>query len=365
MTAETLPETLDDRPHVALHGLRFLAAVCILTSHWSEGLRNLTHQFMPQNGICVDFFFAIEGYLTAGMLLRTGPETKLWPLLARQYAKVLPLFWLGLLIGLIFAIGFSVPLVLPDRPQPTMSVIGLYGAVNAALVPVFPSPQGMVFPLDPPAWAIILEVYVFTLMCLVRRWLNLPVTLAVSAVGAVIYAVLALHLHDANLGYKTVGYWGGWPRCLFGFFGGAGLYFIHQRYGRIVPRLNPLVLWVAFLVLQFVGLHKISLPLALVGMPVLVWLAVAATDPSWLGSIGKQAGRMAYALYLLPFPVVTALRALADHYHVAYTPLTNLLNYLVVCAVILPMVYLATRFIAEPLARRVEMALRPNGSHTP
>ncbi len=357
MTADSLPDT-EPKPHIALHGLRFLAAACILTSHWSEGLRNLTESFMPQNGICVDFFFAIEGYLTAAMLLRAGPDAKLGPLLARQFIKVLPLFWLGLLIGLMFATVFAVPLVMPDRPQPSMPVIGLYGSVNAVLVPVFPSPKGLVFPLDPPSWAIVLEIYVFTLMCLVRRRLNLLSALVISIVGAAIYAVLALHLHDANLGYKTEGYWGGWPRCLFGFFGGAGLFFLIRRYGQVLPRLNPLLIWAAFLGIQFISIHKISLPLALIGMPVLVWLGVVSSDPPWLAGIGKQAGRMAYALYLLPFPMLTAFRAVADHYHVPYNPITNLLNYLVVCAAILPVVYLATRFVAEPLSHWLEARLQ-------
>jgi peptidoglycan/LPS O-acetylase OafA/YrhL len=339
------------QPLVGIQGLRALAAICVMTRHWND----FTYGWLlPQNQIDVDVFFAAEGFIAASVLGLGQAGARFWPALGRHLLKVYPVYLIGLLAGVILAMPFGVPLPLAG-PQPwSRPIMEQAALLNAALLPTFLGPGTGVFSFNLASWAIVIEIYAYVLMIALRRWLSLSVLIAIVAAGALGYLSSYVLLHDVNLGYMTTHYWAAYPRVIFGFFGGALLYSVIQRFGPILPRLNPLVPWAAFIAVQFVQYHKLPVPLVFIGVPAIVWLSAVSTDPKGLRAVARQGGVLAYGIYLLCIPTVTAFHAAADHYGVPKSVLHGPLSYLLQSAVVILFAYIARRFVEEPLRGGVD-----------
>ncbi|GGE17939.1 hypothetical protein GCM10011390_41410 [Aureimonas endophytica] len=316
----------DPRPSTALMGLRALAPIMIFTSHWTEGL--IDNPFYQQQ-LSIDLFFAVEGFLAASLLEREGQEAPLRRLVGQRVAKIYPLYLLGLLLSLGFAALFAA-IGLPLWPADV-----LRGAVvwNSVLLPSFADPV-FVFPLNPPTWAIALEIYVFVLFCALRHRLNLPALVAITGLSAGLCLLLSVLARDPNMGFGPQSYWGGYPRCLFGFFVGVLLHRIVRRWRAVLPHLHPLLIWGAFLGILSLRVHAIGLPLLVTAVPLLVGLAALASEPAWLRRLGQWSGQRAYGLYLLSYPILVGFHGAVASLGLTPQGLGLLAYYLVVLATI-------------------------------
>ena len=340
---------------ITLQGLRAFVAIGILSAHWGE------HQyprFVPQGQLLIDYFFLIEGYLAAEIAHRG--IGRLAPLCAirQRFLKVYPLY----LLGLAFGAAVALPLALNDLGGWTLSLFAAAAALGAALQPTFSTAaEGAVYPFNPPVWAIVLELWTFSALMLLWPRLTLRRLLPIVALAAVLDAALSVLFRDPNLGWRSLGpgdnlvYWGGIARASFGFFAGAVLFFVVRDRIARGPRLSPLVIWALFAATLFLQIRFFALPLLFLAAPAIVWLAAISANPALLKPFGAQAGRHAYALYLLHYPVLAALRELGrtlDAPHAIDGPV----GFVIVIAAVVVVAHLAARYFDEPLQQHFNEA---------
>jgi peptidoglycan/LPS O-acetylase OafA/YrhL len=324
-----------------LQVMRVLAAIGILSNHWSEGL------LIPQTQLSIDFFFFVEGFLAASMICRASNKIGNWQLIRSRFVKIYPLYFIGLLAGIVVDI-FNPNRFLSVHDRVIASVTNLF------LQPAFLTSSKAVFPFNAPTWAIILEIYAFTLFVLFRYRLNIRVLLGLCLSAAALFVFLAVHWHNSNLGWAVQGYLGGFPRVVFGFFGGVFLFLTIQRYGKMLPSLHPIIIWSMFIAVHFISVQWLSIPLLLIGVPVIVCLGAVSSNAKLLISFGEQSGRIAYGIYLLHFPLLTAFDILTNGIYRSGDLMPNLINYFTILSIVIVVAYLATRFVDEPLRQKLE-----------
>jgi peptidoglycan/LPS O-acetylase OafA/YrhL len=322
------------QPSTALLGLQALAPVSIFTGHWAEGLMQNP---LPQGQLGVDFFFAVEGFFAADIIVRTQANFSFLKLIFARVSKIYPLYLLGMLISLALA-GILLCFNFVEWPMPVIKQAFLW---NTWFLPIFIDPV-FVFPINPPTWAIALEIYFYALLCLVRRALSIPRLLVGTGLAAFTCLLVSVLFRDANMGFQPSSYWGGFPRCMFGFLVGMLIYHIVRQQGPVLLSVNPILIWAAFLTVLMLPIHYIGLPLLFFVMPFIVWLGAVAKNPTWLRGIAVQAGRLAYALYLLSYPILIALHHLRGWLGNPQTPQELLVDYLLTLTVIFVIAYAAT-----------------------
>jgi peptidoglycan/LPS O-acetylase OafA/YrhL len=292
--------TSDHDRTIALTGLQALAPIMIFTSHWTEGL--FRDPFM-QSQLSIDFFFAVEGYFCARLMAEGGRDATFPSLIWDRLSRIYPLYLLGILMSLSIAAVLAVS----GSVEWPWRIVEQAVTFNTFFLPTFVD-SAYVFPLNPPTWAIALEVYAFVLLCLLRKRLNLHLLVPLVLSAGLFCLAVSFLARNPNMGYQPQSYWGGYPRCLFGFFYGALAYHLVLRWGHRLPRLTPLLMWCAFLAMMLLPSKYVSLPLLVVAMPIVVLLSATAINPSWLRGVARQAGRLAYGLYMLSYPVLIAFR---------------------------------------------------------
>ena len=207
----------DDASTATLHVMQAIMAVAVLTSHW-EYPYDL--QYVAQFKVPVDYFFFIEGFLTMQGLFRAAPAPPTWRVIVRRIWRIYPLHVIGLIAG-------AATFFAAARAQENgWSIDFLEKSLGLGLLlqPIFSAVnEGAVFPLNSPSWAFVVEIWAFAVLFLSRRHLTMRVTGLIFLSAAIVLLAWILLTHDSNLGWRTPNYWGGFPRAICGFFGGAYL----------------------------------------------------------------------------------------------------------------------------------------------
>ncbi|MFW7267976.1 acyltransferase family protein [Gluconacetobacter sp. Hr-1-5] len=286
-----------------LQMLRMLVGLSIFAGHWSEPY---VGQLWPQGQIAIDIFFMIEGFIAMGYLARPAVAgTARWRIVASRIAHIYPIYALALVAGFC---SFT-PLALTHAQGWTIANWLAAFFSGLVLLPFFSTlVHGSVFPLNPPSWAIVLELFGFALLAYLRVQKSPGRLLALWIGAASTYLVLGAFWRDPNAGWATVHYWGGWPRMIMGFAGGALLWHLHSRYGARTAKIPPLGVLALFIGMHLPKIHLIGWPLLGLGVPLLVWSAASCARPAWLEAVAPFAERNTLALYLLGYPVMMLWR---------------------------------------------------------
>ena len=334
-----------------LYVMQAIMALAVLTSHWEYPYDLL---YVAQFKVPVDYFFFIEGFLTTQGLLLAAADAPAWRAIIRRIWRIYPLHVLGLVAG---AAGFFAA---AQAHENGWSIGLLWSSLGLGLLlqPIFTTVnEAAVYPLNSPSWAFVVELWAFAALYLCRRHLTMRVTGTVFLAAAIVLLAWILLAHDNNLGWRAPNYWGGFPRAICGFFGGAFLFLLQRNMSVKIPRLHPLLIWGVV-----VGSLVVRVPYAwfqlivLFAVPPLVLLGAASTRPDWLSPFGRLADRYSYGIYLLSYPCLEAFRQIGEHFALPKQALGNFPAYLGQVAVILLVVYLAVRFLDEPIRRRGDQA---------
>jgi peptidoglycan/LPS O-acetylase OafA/YrhL len=122
----------------------------------------------------------------------------------------------------------------------------------------------------------------------------------------------------------------------------------------MLPSLHPIIIWSMFIAVHFISVQWLSIPLLLIGVPVIVCLGAVSSNAKLLISFGEQSGRIAYGIYLLHFPLLTAFDILTNGIYRSGDLMPNLINYFTILSIVIVVAYLATRFVDEPLRQKLE-----------
>ncbi|TCS15527.1 acyltransferase [Caulobacter sp. BK020] len=268
-----------------LDGLRAVAALGVLLYHaadWSGRPGRFAHGYLA-----VDFFFCLSGFVLAHAFERraVGWPAYLWI----RVVRIWPLLVLSTLIGAVLTSRHSPPFW-PNLARGLLLIPRLGHPAEWT----FPS----LFPFNPPAWSLCLEVIVSALWFPLRRAPDLVVAAIVVCSGAVM-AWVALGLNGVETGWDQATFWLGVVRAAFSF----GLGWLAWRYRALAPRPRlglAAVVLLAALVMPLMpgrswnGIYDFACVAVL--FPLLVLLGVH--DPKGaVGALCRMTGDLSYPLY--------------------------------------------------------------------
>lgn len=272
----------------ALDGLRAVAALGVLAYHvvdWSGRPGVFAHGYLA-----VDFFFCLSGFVLAHAFQQR--DLSWLSYLRIRVVRIWPLLVLSTLIGAVLTSRHSPPFW-PNLARGLLLIPRMGHPVEWT----FPS----LFPFNPPAWSLCLEVIVSALWFPLRRAPDMVVAAIVFCSGVVMVWV-ALGLNGVETGWDEATFWLGVARATFSF----GLGWVCWRYRALAPRPRlglPAAVLAVVLALPMLpggapwnGVYDFVCVAVL--FPLLV--LVGAHDPKGAtGALCRTAGDLSYPLYAL------------------------------------------------------------------
>jgi peptidoglycan/LPS O-acetylase OafA/YrhL len=319
----------------ALDGLRAVAALGVLLYHvadWSGRPGRFAHGYLA-----VDFFFCLSGFVLAHAFQQRdiGWPAYLWI----RVVRIWPLLVLATLIGAVLTPRHSPPFW-PNLARGLLLIPRLGHPAEFT----FPT----LFPFNPPAWSLCLEVLVSALWFPLRRLPDLGLMAIVLLSGAVMLWV-ALGLHGVETGWDQATFWLGVVRATFSFSLGWACW----RYRTLAPRprlLLPTVALLAVLVTPILpGLGNGVFDFACVALLFPVLVLVGAHDPQGAaGTLCRTTGDVSYPLYALHWATWAVMLRL---YPGGWKPVLPLWFPIVAMVVAPAVAWLAFRIYDAPVRR--------------
>jgi peptidoglycan/LPS O-acetylase OafA/YrhL len=210
--------------------MRGVAALSVVPLHSADFFGPL---YWSSGYLAVDFFFLLSGFIIANAYegrLRSGMG--LLEFFEVRFVRFYPLYFLGLLLGLLVAIAA----IFRDNPMVDPAELPVVVAFGLLMLPM-PGLQGSLgYPLNRPSWTLFLEMAVNMLYAAILPWLGRRTLIAIVVLGAVGEVAAALEFGTLHVGWKLHTLWGGIPRVMFAFFLGVLLFRTPSvRIGRQVP----------------------------------------------------------------------------------------------------------------------------------
>ncbi len=272
----------------ALDGLRAVAALGVLLYHvagWSGRTGLFAHGYLA-----VDFFFCLSGFVLARGFERRDIA---WPAYLRiRIVRIWPLLVLSTVVGAVLTSRHSPPFW-PNLAR------GLLLIPRLDRPPDFAFPT--LFPFNPPAWSLCLEVIVSALWFPLRR-LPDPALVAIVLLSGAVMLWVALGMQGIETGWDQATFWLGVVRATLSFtLGWAG-----WRYRTLAPKprlLLPAGVLLAALVMPILpwnGLYDLACVTML--FPVLVLIGAHDAKGS-AGVLCRTAGDISYPLYALHWSI--------------------------------------------------------------
>ncbi|EJL26012.1 putative acyltransferase [Caulobacter sp. AP07] len=279
----------DTQRFAALDGLRGVAAAGVLLYHfagWSGRPGGFAHGYLA-----VDFFFCLSGFVLAHAFQHGDIG---WAAYLRiRIVRIWPLLVLSTVIGAILTSRHSPPfwpnlvrnLLLIPRLDPTP-----YGT--------FPS----LFPFNPPAWSLCLEVVVSALWFPLRRLIDAGlVTILIACFAVMLWA--AAGMHGIETGWDRATFWIGFCRAAYSFTLG----WLSWRHRALISRPRLLVAAVvltAVMVAPILPVRNEVYDLACVTLLFPLVVLMGAHDPGGaVGALCRRAGELSYPVYALHWAI--------------------------------------------------------------
>jgi peptidoglycan/LPS O-acetylase OafA/YrhL len=316
-----------------------VAALGVLLYHvadWSGRPGHFAHGYLA-----VDFFFCLSGFVLAHAFERR--EIGWLAYLRIRVVRIWPLLVLSTLIGAALTWRHSPPFV-PNLARGLLLIPRLGHPAEWT----FPS----LFPFNPPAWSLCLEVLVSVLWFPLRRVADLGL-MAILLISGGVMLWVALGLNGVETGWDQATFWLGVVRATFSF----SLGWTCWRYRALAPKprlLVPAIVLLAVLVMPVMpggapwnGVYDYGCVAVLFPMLVLM----GAHDPKGAaGGLCRTTGDLSYPLYALHWATWAVMLRL---YSEGWRPSTPVWFAILALGVTPAAAWLAFRFYDAPLRRRL------------
>ena len=268
-----------------LDALRGIAALMVLLFHVEYAFALQPH--FQRAYLSVDFFFLLSGMVMARQYEGRFPDTAAF--LRKRMARLWPVMAVGALLGtMVFA---------PQMPPLGAVMACLMGLL---LVPWLGSDKGL-FPLNPPAWSILFELFANALHAAVLHRLPTRWLLAISALCG---AILLAKAPNLDLGAVREFAALGVPRVMMSYALGVALWRLRERLPRVPAWAGMVLLPAAIIALPRTALTPLygDLGFALIAAPLTL---IAGLSPLGFGrSVWIRLGWLSFPLYAVHYPVL-------------------------------------------------------------
>jgi peptidoglycan/LPS O-acetylase OafA/YrhL len=219
MATTTLDYLHEHRLFTTLDGMRFVAALLVVTRHVPPVFGD---DLFPENYLAVDLFFVLSGFVIANAYERKllSDSMSVLTFLRIRAIRLYPLYLLGITLGV------SASLVAHSYSPVRLA----YHSLASLLL--IPNPDGLngLFPLDIPAWSLFLEASVNVVYVLALRWLvGGRLILVIAAAALALVAIEAVLHHNLNVGWTLRTLPLGSARVAFSFYVGVLIHRFHAR----------------------------------------------------------------------------------------------------------------------------------------
>lgn len=335
-----------------LDGLRGVAALAVLGFHvgrWSDQTWIFNRGYLG-----VDFFFCLSGFVIAFAYekKRVGGGLSFRRFLLLRFVRLWPLIVLSMAIGVAYeairiTAGWTDSSSLADLLPLFLLGILLVPILNLTNV----SLGDRLFPLNVPAWSLMLEVWINVLWALWAHWLSTVSLRVIACVAAVSLAIGGLAIGSLDGGAHASTFALGIPRVAYSFVSGILAFRLFRRRGA-EPILHHSGLFFACLMLAVLMLpavrHDALLDLfaVIVVFPIVV-LSAASAQPGTFRRIWIFGGDISYPLYILHAPLWFLLsemwvRTIGD---------LSLIVSFGICVIVLVISWTALKLYDEPVRR--------------
>ncbi len=334
-----------------LEGIRGTAAIFVAIRHtyiWWNPI------YYGESYLAVDLFFLLSGVVLAYSYEARIASGRIGagPFMALRLLRIYPLYLLGSSIGLVAVAIWG---------DPQLGGVLLYFILALGFVPNYFLPNPDLYPLNHPAWSLLLEfianfAYVLSVPAVPSRRLLLAAALALA-----FFAVGVAGHQSADVGYRHGELAYGICRALFSFLIGVLVCRNLQRIvtwtGALPPLGTSLIIVVGILFIPTIplGAARIGYDLAMIAVvfPLIVALALRMPVKAWEAKVMGFLGVVSYPVYVLHVPVSTALLHLCKRLGLdvtAYAPWSGL----TLMAGLLGLSYALAQFVDLPLRNAIK-----------
>lgn len=341
---------------VTLDGMRFVAAILVLTRH----VPLFGAIDFPASYLAVDLFFVLSGFVVANAYEeQLLSKLSNFQFILLRAIRLYPLYLLGIVIGLATVIlrnDYDGQL-----PLWVSFVMSLF---------FIPNGKSIFFPLNGPAWSLFLEMAINITYCLLLNKIvgkYLVIVIAAAGLALIVFVLSRIGVHSdkevLNYGFSLGSFPVGIARVTFSFYVGVALYRLYHTSlaDRWTFRTGSAGAWsliacvTALLAMQTPAWASpfMALISVLFAFPALV-LAGAFFRPQGVSAMVFRAGGLtSYAIYVLHFPIARMIepfvRAIAGIDLMRHVPEAGF----VFIAILILFCYAVDRYYDVPIRRRL------------
>ncbi len=350
---------------MALDAARGVAAIIVMLYHihkyvYPQIYVSATPQLLQHSYLAVDLFFLMSGFVIA-----RAYESKLLlshmrfvGFCATRLVRLWPLYFAGTLLGFAY---FCLKATLIHDAGFDFEHGLIVLCENLLFIPDMSNLTDGLFPFNPAAWSLSLEVAINLLYAAFAIHFSTTFLTGIAVVSALCLSVAAFDYGSMDMGWGVSTLVGGSLRILFSFSVGVIIYRFQRAMQPHVPQIGVALLLTG---LGVCLLSPIPLPgvfydlfCVFLAFPWFVILGCYAMVPPQMERACDMLGRMSYAIYILHTPLILwfcgswKLLATSDP-----TLIPSVTAPLLLCAVMLAS-FLASVWFDEPVRRWVRPKL--------
>ena len=298
-------------PHYAsLDLLRGVAALCVLLYH-TDFLFDARGIILPKAYLCVDFFFALSGFvIAANYSLEARPTIFFKQFLVARVARLWPLLAASVAIG-FFVMGAK--LYQDFHYVDTLPIIGS-AVFNGLMLPSFFQPYSIdrLYIFNGAAWSIFFELMINIVYFIFFRKLLSKYLLIVLLLSWCALFWSAFSNQGLDVGWSSQNFIYGFARVFYSFILGLVIFS-----GRVFDRFRISAFWLVLMAILFVFTLQFDLgwiyDLTIITLvfPVILIVSVNSDVVGNTKAIAHFVGDISYSVYLLKTPVIVLFSGLS------------------------------------------------------
>ncbi|MEZ5939079.1 MAG: acyltransferase [Hyphomonadaceae bacterium] len=292
--------------YVLMDGMRGVGAFVVLIGHTMAFWANIP---VGAAYVVVDFFFILSGFIIAySYEPRLAKGLGIGDFMHQRVVRLFPIYVLGVITTFVVLAALAVQ---SATPESRLSQLVAELAPELFMLPAPVTHDGLLYPLNMPAWTLLFEMIVNLVFVLIWRWLSTPVLIALLLALALALGYHVFLTDGVDKGQNWDELLGGLLRAGFGFFGGVLIYRLSGRPKGPTTRRS----WLSFVFLAiiplmyFVEVPPKYLPISDIALVMVFGLAFVALSQRYHPSkrwwaLFAWGGRVSYPIYALHFTAV-------------------------------------------------------------